>query len=455
MISFNVKNIIWSFCKKLASLSFSIFLLFLISVFSMLGSLIEQNQTLLYYKEYYEINSSNKFLINWKIIINFGLDHLYQTWWFNLILLIFVFSLIICTFSTQLPSLKNARRWKFMNFKHSLNIKKTVMISPDIFNNSSTNMIYSLNSCNFYVFHKKNYLYAYKGLLGRIAPVFVHFSMIIILFGSIFSLFFGFVVQEMIPQGEIFHLKNIVNAGKYSKLPKNLIGRVDKFFIDYNFDNSIKQFFSEISFFDNQGDFLINKVISVNSPLVFHGLTFYQTDWQIDALRIQLNSETYIQKKLIKVNINRKIFWLCNFPLSINKKVLLIIFNLKDKVFIYDTNGFLVNTLSLNEKFYLNNILIIFKNIMTSTGVQIKIDPGIFIVYTGFFTLILSSIVSYISYSQIWVNITNNYFDLTGSTNRAILFFEEDIGEIGQIYSKYNNMDSLSVITIISSLLRK
>nr|YP_009391781.1 cytochrome c biogenesis protein ccs1 [Acrosorium ciliolatum]ARW59925.1 cytochrome c biogenesis protein ccs1 [Acrosorium ciliolatum] len=443
MIFFNAKNVIWSFCKKLANLSFSIFLLLLISILSILGSLIEQNQTILYYQEYYSINNSNNFLINWKLILAFGLDHLYQTWWFNLILLIFAFSLIICTFSTQLPSLKNARRWKFINFKQSLNFNKALIVSPDILNNSCTNMIYSLNYYNFYVFHKKSYLYAYKGLLGRIAPVFVHFSMITILLGTIFSLFFGLVAQEMIPEGEIFHLKNIVNAGKYSKLPKNFIGRVDNFLIDYNLDNSIKQFFSQISFFDNQGHFLVNKVIYVNSPLIFHGITFYQTDWQIDALRIQLGSQIFIQKKLVKVDINNKIFWLCNLPLSSNKKILLIIFNLKDKVFIYDINGFLVNTLSLNEKFYVNNISIIVKNVMTSTGLQVKIDPGVSIVYIGFFLLILSSTISYISYSQIWVNIRDESFNLTGSTNRAILFFEEDISKISRIYSKYNNYNSL------------
>lgn len=455
MIFFNTKNIIWNFCKKLASLSFSIFLLLMIIFFSMLGSLIEQNQTDIYYQEYYSINNSNKLLINWKFILNLGLDHLYQTWWFNFILLIFACSLIICTFSTQLPGLRNARRWKFMNFKQSLNVNKNLIISPNILHNSCSNMIYSLNYCNFYVFHKKNYLYAYKGLLGRIAPIFVHFSMIIILLGTVFSLFFGFVAQEMIPEGEIFHLKNIISSGKYSKLPKNLIGRIDNFFINYNFDNSIQQFFSQISFFDQQGNFLVNKIISVNSPLLFHGITFYQTDWQIDALRVQLSPKIYLQKKLVKVDINQKIFWVCNIPLSINKNVVLILFNLNNKVFIYNTNGVLVKTLSLNEKLYINNIPFIIKDVMTSTGLQIKIDPGVSIVYIGFLILMLSSIISYISYSQIWVSIISKDFNLTGSTNRAVLFFEEDIGKISRIYSKYNNDDSLSKIKIIYNVLKK
>lgn len=433
----NIKNIIWNFSKKFATLNFSIFILLLISIFSMLGSLIEQNQTLFYYQTYYPLINKKILFINWKFIINCGLDHLYQTWWFNLILIIFAFSLIICTFSTQLPSLRNARRWKFTHSKYPIKLNNSLIASSNSLNHSSVNMIYSLIYCNFYVFHKKKYIYAYKGLLGRIAPVFVHFSMIIILIGTMCSLFYGFVTQEMIPSGEIFHLKNIVNAGLYSSLPVKIVGRVDNFFIDYNFDDSIKQFFSEISFFDQKGKFVINKVISVNSPLKFKGITFYQTDWEINALRLELGHNVYIQKKLIKTGISNKVFWICNLPISFNKKIVFIVLNLKDQILIYDINGFFVNNISINEKFYINKIAIKVKDIMTSTGLQIKVDPGVLIVYFGFSILMSSSLISYISYSQIWVNVKSSIFNLTGSTNRAILFFEEDIGQINQMYSQY------------------
>lgn len=455
MTLFNIKNILWHFSKKLASLSFSIFILFLICILSMLGSFIEQNQSMLYYKINYPINKNHILYIDWRVITNLGLDHVYETWWFNLILMIFAFSLVICTFSTQLPSLKNARRWKFINSKTKLNFSNNDISSSCLFSNSAINMIYSLTYCNFYVFHKKNQLYAYKGILGRIAPVFVHFSMIVTLIGTIFSLFFSFVAQEIIPNGEIFHLKNIVNAGLYSKLPRHFIGRIDNFSIDYNLDNSIKQFFSKISIFDATGDFIHDKIISVNSPLLFRGITFYQTDWKINALRIKLGSNLFIQKKLLKMDINNKVVWLCNLPLTINKNILFLIFNLEDKVFIYDMNGFLVYTLSINHQIYINNIAITIKDIMTSTGLQIKIDPGVFIVYLGFFILMLSSIISYISYSQIWVSLVFNTFNLTGSTNRAVLLFEEDIAKITQIYMKYSTTKNILFTNMACNVLRK
>jgi cytochrome c biogenesis protein ResB len=41
--------------------------------------------------------------------------------------------------------------------------------------------------------------------------------------------------------------------------------------------------------------------------------------------------------------------------------------------------------------------------IISSTGLQIKTDPGIPVIYLGFFLLMLSTLISYITYSQIWI----------------------------------------------------
>ena len=53
-------------------------------------------------------------------------------------------------------------------------------------------------------------IYCYKGLIGRIAPIIVHFSMIIILIGAIIGSVCGFKAQEIIPKTETFHIQNIL-----------------------------------------------------------------------------------------------------------------------------------------------------------------------------------------------------------------------------------------------------
>ena len=62
-----------------------------------------------------------------------------------------------------------------------------------------------------------------------------------------------------------------------------------------------------------------------------------------------------------------------------------------------------------------------------STGFQIKADPGIPLVYTGFGLLMLGVIMSYISHSQIWILQTNHTCLIGGKTNRSQITFEKEI----------------------------
>lgn len=453
---FDAKNLIWNFLKRLSNLNFSIFVLLLIIIFSMLGSVIEQDQSLSYYKTYYPAFNSSVFFINWRWIYYLGLDHVYQTWWFFSILFVFMLSLTVCTFSTQLPSFKNARRWKFIFHSNSKKHEYSFANDTEFTYTSLTNIIYPLIAANFFVFHKKCSIYAYKGLYGRIAPIFVHFGIIVTLLGSIVSFFCGFVSQEIIPVGEIFHIKNIIHAGFCSNLPLDLYGRVENFHISYNVDNSIQQFFSKVSLFHRSERLPKFKLISVNSPLLFKGITFYQTDWRINALRIKLGPNYLIQKNLIKANINNRSCWLCSLPIDSDKQFFLVLFNLNNFIWVCSINGSVIEKVDLGECFYVNNVPCSVQNVIISTGLQIKADPGILIVYLGFFTVILSTFLSYISYSQIWVYMAPQIFQFMGSTNRAVLFFEEDICTINSSYKYYEYRLCANMIldNIINEILR-
>nr|YP_009398384.1 cytochrome c biogenesis protein ccs1 [Lophocladia kuetzingii]ARW67570.1 cytochrome c biogenesis protein ccs1 [Lophocladia kuetzingii] len=451
-----MKNILWNFFKKLANLNFAIGILFLISLFSIIGSIIEQDQNLLYYQTYYPISKSLQLIfLNWQVIIFLGFDHVYRTWWFMIIILLFILSLIMCTLSTQLPSLRNARRWKFISYsksKSSLSKLSLLNIHNNISDDYSfINIIYSLVNTNFFVFCQNQSIYAYKGLYGRIAPVFVHISIILIIFGSMLSFLFGFVIQEMIPDGELFHFTNIISAGFYSYLPTNILGRVENFYIDYNIDHSIKQFFSKLSIFSGTRKSINSYLISVNSPLIFKGISFYQTDWKVNALRLQLNSKVIIQKNLSKIDINGQNCWMS--ILDKDKKVFFLIFNLKENILICDFSGSIIGSIAIGEKFYFNNTLFTIKDIICSTGLQIKMDLGLKIVYLGFFILMLTTTISYLSYSQIWAYLSWDSIQFLGSTNRAILFFQEDIAFIKMVYNFYfNNYRSYTIYTLIKTL---
>ena len=71
-----------------------------------------------------------------------------------------------------------------------------------------------------------------------------------------------------------------------------------------------------------------------------------------------------------------------------------------------------------------------FSDFLTSTGLQIKVDPGLKTVYFAFFLLMVSTYASFISYSQIYSFETELNIKLGGTSNRAILFFQKEFNRI-------------------------
>ena len=431
-----LKGKIWSFVKHASSLRFSIFLLLLLAFSSFLGTIIEQDQSLNYYRLNYSGKNQIFSFVTWTQILFFGLNHVYSTYWFFAILLLFFLSLLLCTFSTQLPVLKTARRWNFLYSQAALKSKSSYHHSS---HTSLLNFVYILSLKNYYVFHKRQAIYAYKGIASRIAPIFVHFSIVFTLIGSVIGFTNGFTAQEIITNGEMFHVQNFVKSGYFSSTYNNLLGRVDDFFLVFNHDQSIQQFFSNISIIDNKGGILLKKSISVNTPLRFKSTTFYQTDWKIVALRMKIGSNSLLVKSL-KYNSSNDIvnspFWFNSLAFK-NYQVFVVIPNLNDKLLIYSNTGDLIHVTRYGLWNVIYGVPIVFKDIMSSTGIQIKADPGISLTYLGFLILMFSIFVSYFSYSQIWASKNNNSFYFSGSTNRAFLTFED---EIVLLHTTYMNL---------------
>jgi cytochrome c biogenesis protein len=399
-----------------------------------LGTVIEQDQPLDYYQLHYPIDRPVLYFITWRKIIFLGLNHMYSTYWFLSILLLFFCSLIICTFSTQLPILKYSKQWIFLYNKQSLD-KKSIQYSTSA--SSFINFIYILNIQNYFIFHKGPGLYAYKGLLGKIAPIFVHFSIIISFLGFIFRMTNGWVVQEMIPCGELFHLQNVIASGHSSIITSKFVGKVNDFFITFNNDQSIKQFFSNISLLNSQGKVLMHSYICVNHPLKFKGMTIYQTDWQINALRLSIGNKTCLVKSLRKIQLKDQVnrsAWSCNLALHNQQQIAIIISNLDNDLLIYDIQGQFIANATYGQWTIVYGVPVLFKDLLVSTGLQIKTDPGLVISYFGFLILIISIFVSYISYSQIWANYNEGMIQFSGNTSRDLILYEN---EMSRIYKKY------------------
>jgi len=417
--------------KIFTNLKFAIFLLAILSIISSIGSFIEQNENLVFYQTNYPSFAPIYGFIDWKFINNTGLDHLYTTWWFFLLLLLLAISLISCTISRQFPIFFNSKEYILKKKKESFSMLNFFVSMKNIpFLKES--ILLKINNLNFYTYQKFNCIYGYKGLLGRISPILVHFSLIIILAGSSISAFKNFKAQELLPKGEIFHIQNTLRIGFLTNLP-NFNIRVNDFWTEYR-NNRIHQFYSNISILDNFGNEVKKQTISVNNPLRYKNIDYYQSDWNLLGIRIE-NTKNHKKYELplfqLKENTKSWVTWIPNNSsfldfLTKEKKLSGTLFTLifdqfQNIFFIYDSKGNFLTSKNIGE-LILPDVKIL--EILPSTGLLIKYDPTITIIYLGFGILMLTTFLSYLPYTQIWLFNNGKILWIGSSTNRGKIQLE-------------------------------
>ena len=415
------------FLRFVADLRFAIITLLAISVCSVIGTVIEQDQPMQVYKTNYPLTDPLFTVLSWDKILRFGLDHVYKTWWFLSLIFLFGVSLLTCTFLQQFPALKIARRCQFFRRAQQFN---SLNVSTVVIGSQFTKILSELNKKRYCLFQQKDIVYGYKGLAGRIAPIIVHFSMVLILVGTVISAIFSFKAQEVLPGGEISRTQNILSIGPLTVISNNSV-RVNDFWITYTKQGTISQFYSDLSILNDYGSETKRQTSFVNSPLIDKTTYYYQTDWNLIGLRFRDLKNQITEFPLVQPLSNNSKIWLTWIPNSSKQDsgVILILDNAEGYCSVYDNQGLFLGNLELNEK---KNVVLstVFLEILSSTGLQIKSDPGIPIIYSGSFLLMLSALVSYITYSQIWIIRKTDKIILGGNTNRATFDFELEFFEL-------------------------
>ncbi|MBD2664708.1 cytochrome c biogenesis protein CcsB [Richelia sinica FACHB-800] len=422
------------FLRVLTDLRLAIILLLIIAVFSVTGTVIEQGQTPAFYQANYPEHPALFGFLTWKVIQVIGLDHVYRTWWFLSLLVLFGTSLTACTFTRQLPALKAAQKWKY--YEEPRQFQK-LALSAELKTDSLESLIPILQKKQYRIFQDKHHeqddiLYARKGIVGRIGPIIVHIGIVTILLGGIWGAMTGFVAQEMIASGSTFQVKNIIDAGPFASqdVLKDWSVKVNRFWIDYTPKGGIDQFYSDMSVLNKQGEEVDHEKIYVNKPLRYHGVVFYQTDWGIAGVKIQYNNSPIFQIPMGQLDTQGKgrIWgtWVPTKP-DMSEGVSLIAKDLQGMVLVYDQTGKLINTVRAGMSTQVNGINLKIIDLVGSTGLQIKFDPGIPIVYIGFALLMLGVVMSYFSHSQIWALRKGDILYIGGKTNRAQVAFEQEV----------------------------
>jgi cytochrome c biogenesis protein len=257
--------------------------------------------------------------------------------------------------------------------------------------------------------------------------------------GSFIGAFKNFKAQEILPKGELVHIQNLLRIGFLTDLPSfNL--RVNDFWAEYK-NNRIHQFYSNLSILDNFGNELKQQTISVNNPVRYKNIDFYQSDWNLLGLRIEdIKKHQIYEFPLFPLKENTKswVTWVPNelyfnlilrenkkvvsFPLFEKPELLTLIFDqFQNYFFIYDKDGKFLTSKSVGDLVHPNSKIL---EILPSTGLLIKYDPSIMIIYFGFFILMITTFLSYLPYTQIWVFQKENEVWIGSSTNRGKIQLE-------------------------------
>ncbi len=438
------KSIFRRFVGIIANLKLAIILLLAIAVVSIAGTVIEQAETLSFYQQNYPESPALYGFLTWKVILAVGLNHVYSTWWYLSLLIIFGASLTACTFTRQLPALKAARKWKY--YKKPKQFEK-LALSADLEQGSIENLIPLLKQQNYQVWQQDHALYARKGIIGRIGPIIVHIGMLIVLAGGMWGIFTGFFAQEMIASGNIFKIQNIIELGPFgmNQIPDDWSVKVNRFWIDYTEGGDIDQFYSDLSVIRDDGEELTRETIHVNKPLRYDGVTLYQTNWGIAAAQVQLNNSPIFQLPVAKLDtIGAGNIWGTWIPTKpdMSTGVSMLIKDMQGTALIYDQQGDLTSAIRIGQSVPIDGINIKLIDIIGSTGLQIKADPGVPIVYTGFALLMIGVVMSYFSHSQIWALEQEDKFYFGAKTNRAQVSFEREmLGVIDSLNEEVEQVD--------------
>ncbi|CAI8618516.1 unnamed protein product [Vicia faba] len=378
----------------LSNLPLAIGEMFTIAFLMGLGTFIDQGEAPEFYFQNYPEDHPVLGFFTWRWIFFLGFDHMYSAPIFLGMLALLGASLMACTYTTQLPLIKVSKRWSFM---HSAEVIRKQEFSESLPRASIQDVGTILMGAGYEVFLKGPTLYAFRGLAGRLAPVGVHIALLLIMAGGTLSA-----------------------AGSFKEI------HVNKFSMDYYESGEVSQFRTDLSLLNMDGKEVMRKTISVNDPLRYEGITIYQTDWSISTLQVLKDNEGPFNLAMapLKINGDKKLYGTflpvgdVNSP---NVKGISMLARDLQSIVLYDKEGKFAGVRRPNSKLPINidGSEIVIVDAIGSSGLDLKTDPGVPVVYAGFGALMLTTCISYLSHSQIWALQDGTTVVIGGKTNRA------------------------------------
>ena len=249
-----------------SSLKLAIFLMITMAILATVGTVIQQGERPeVYIKEYGES-------AYWWFV-KLGFIDIYHSWYFSTILVLLCINSMTC-FHQRFPAIWRSIRQDKVNvtaqFIQNLKCSATVDL-PAERGRVTEDMALAFAERGYRVVVNKGdaetTIYATKGIMGRVAAHVAHLSVTLIVIGGILGNVVGFRDFGVCLEGETYHIPQ-----------GNFDLHVDKFWIDYYDNGAVKSYNSTLTVIEN-GESKLTKTITVNDPLVYKGIWFYQSSY--------------------------------------------------------------------------------------------------------------------------------------------------------------------------------
>jgi cytochrome c biogenesis protein len=279
------KNIFDKIWDIFASVKLAVVIFALIAATSIVGTILEQQaepeknvQVLV--KMFGLGHESAHSLLG--VLDTLGFTDMYHSWWFLAFLLLFAANLIICSLD-RLP-----RVWKLVQEKirpvpadylEKMSIRRTLNVKGKV-SGVKESAAAAMQSVGFKPSESSEgqsmQLYAEKGNYTRLGVYITHLSILIILAGAIIGIFFGFNAYLNLPEGGT---SQAAYKDRGTEIPLGFDIRCDNFEVEYYPNSEMpKSYTSWLTILKN-GQEVRQKAIVVNDPLKFEGITFYQSSF--------------------------------------------------------------------------------------------------------------------------------------------------------------------------------
>lgn len=425
---------------SLASVTLAIFLLIILAMTSIVGTVVLQNGSPEQYLNEYGSGT-------YRLFQALALDDMYRSWWFLTLLALLLINITLCSIKrfprawrlmTRSPSVLDDALFRRMRFRGS--VRRGV--SPE----ETEERVRDLLADRFGKFREDRSeeavtFFVDRGWYGRMGAYVVHLSILMLAVGAVYGGAVGFKGFVSIAEGQTINRVPLRGRNAVIKLPFDI--RCDDFqVIYYPGTQQPKDYFSDLVVI-RDGKEVMKKRIEVNHPLIVDGIYFYQSSYGVDRSstvtldvldpsgKVAAPSVTVAAGQPFNVIGDSATYGIQQImPSYIGGRPAVRMSRIASGA----RQDFFVS-MAAADRDKLRGGPVYFRirdaNIREFTGLQVAWDPGVPLVWSACFVMIGGLYVAFfVPHRRVWLRIEldpdNTAVLMAGSTNRNLASFEKE-----------------------------